>query len=211
MASTKKSHSFSISAAITYGWNVALKNLWFFVVLLLMILATNIVPSILASIIDNGRATLFGFLVKLIGWIIQIAISMGAIGIALRLYDKKKAEYKNLLDYTHLIIPYFLASILYTLIVLVGLILFIIPGVIWSLKFRFYSYFIVDRGMGPIEALRASSKITRGNKWNLFFLGIILGLIDIVGALALLIGLFVTMPLSMMAEAYVFRKLSAKK
>jgi uncharacterized membrane protein len=203
--------SFSKSQAISYGWQTTKKNFKFFFVLLLIMLAANALPSILSSMLQDSDAPLLSFLVSIAGWAIQLAVSLGAIGISLKIHDKKKVQYKNLFDYFRLIIPYFLGSVIYGLIVIVGLVLLIIPGIIWSIKFRYYTYFMVDRKMGPIDALKASSRITRGNKWNLFFFGLLLGILNLFGALALLVGLFATIPISMLAEAYVFRKLSHKK
>jgi uncharacterized membrane protein len=203
--------SFSKSEAISYGWKQTVKNFSFFFIVLLIILAVNVLPSVIAGILSDDGGSLLSFVATLIGWALQLIVSLGSIGIALRIHDKRKAEYKNLFDYSRLVIPYFFGSIVYTVIVIVGFILLIIPGIIWGIKFRYYPYFMVDRNIGPIDAMKESSKITAGNKWNLFLFGIILGFINLIGALALLVGLFVTIPLTMMAEAYVFRKLAHKK
>jgi len=69
--------------------------------------------------------------------------------------------------------PVFLFGlILYTLITLVGTILLIIPGIIWGIKFQFFGYFIVDKGLEPIEALKRSAAITKGVRWSLLFLAL---------------------------------------
>jgi uncharacterized membrane protein len=73
-----------------------------------------------------------------------------------------------------------------------------------------YGYVIVDRGLGPIDALKRSAAITHGARLALFGFAIVLMLLNIVGALALLIGLFVTIPISMVAMAYVYRKLDSQ-
>lgn len=207
--------SFSISDSVSYGWQTTKKNFKFFFILLLILLAVNIVPNMLSW--GENHPTMFSpnngedflvFIINIIGWVLQMVVSLGLIGIALKIHDKKKVEYKNLFDYFRLVIPYIFGSIVYGLVVLVGLILLIVPGIIWGIKFRYYTYFMVDKNMGPIDAMKESSKITQGNKWNLFLFGLVMGLINILGFLALFVGLLVTIPISMMAEAYVFRKLS---
>ena len=102
---------------------------------------------------------------------------------------------------------YLIGSILYGLIVVVGLILLIIPGIIWAIKFQFFDYLIVDKGLGPIDALEKSSDITRGVKWDLFAFGILLAIINILGFLCLVVGLFVTIPVTLVAMAFVYREL----
>jgi uncharacterized membrane protein len=75
-------------------------------------------------------------------------------------------------------------------------------------KFSLFPYFIVDRRLGPIEALKASGIATMGAKVDLFLFGLLLSLINIAGFLCLIVGLFATIPTSLVAYAYVFRQLS---
>ena len=63
--------------------------------------------------------------------------------------------------------------------------------------------------MGPIEAFKESGKITAGSKWNLFLLIILLLIIVLLGLLAFIVGIFVALPIAMVAVAYVYRKLSS--
>lgn len=205
-----KKNSFSIKNAVSYGWKKSTSNVKFFVVLFLIFIAANAVPGILAGIFNEGQASFLGFAMQLIGWGLQLIVSLGLINVALRLHDNKKTVYKDLFANVNLIIPYLFGSIIYGIVVFVGFVLLIIPGIIWSIKFRYFPYFMVDRNMGPIDAMRESAKITKGVKWQLFLFGLTLILINILGALAFVVGLFITVPLSMMAEAYVFRKLTSK-
>ena len=66
----------------------------------------------------------------------------------------------------------------------------------------------IEKGLGPVEALKASSSTTMGAKWDLFLFGLLLGLINLAGFLCLVVGLFATIPTSMVAYAYVYRELS---
>jgi len=88
-----------------------------------------------------------------------------------------------------------------------GTLLLIVPGIILGIKFMFFSYFIVDKNAGIIESLEKSAELTKGSKTNIFLLALLLWLINAAGALCLGIGLIITMPLSMTAVAYVYRKL----
>ena len=81
------------------------------------------------------------------------------------------------------------------------------PGIIWSLKYAFVRYFIVDKGLSIKEAFLESSKITSGSKWNIFWLSILIAIINILGALAFGVGLLLSIPITIMAYAYVYRKL----
>lgn len=199
--------SFSKSEAISFGFKKTRKNIYFLIVVLIISFVVNSLPGAISSSL-NSKASLLGFLISLIGWGLQLIVGLGLVHIALNLNDGKKVSYSSLFQHSHLLIPYLFASILYGLIVVAGLILLIIPGIIWAIKYQYFTYFMVDKDLGPIEALKKSAATTNGAKWNLFLLRILLGLINILGALCLGIGLFVTIPIGMLAEAHVFRKLS---
>lgn len=206
----RSSKTFSVGDAITYGWDQVKSRLKFFIVLVLIIGLASSIPNILTSAAESRNEGTLSLILNIAGIILQLAIALGAIGIALHVYDRKKTGYGDLFQQFKLIPQYIIASILYMLIVIGGLILFIIPGIIWSVKFQFFAYLMVDKGLGPIEALKESTRITDGVKWKLFFLKIVLSLINVAGLLCFVVGLLVTIPLGMMAEAYAYRKLQPK-
>src|SRR5581483_10241008 len=94
-------------------------------------------------------------------------------------------------------LPYLLTSILFALIVAGGLVLLIVPGVVWMLQFGFATFVSVDRCLDPIGCLRASSQLTRGVKGRL--LGFVLAAIalNLLGCLALGVGLLFTVPMTL--------------
>ena len=199
--------SFSKKEAISYGWKTTKNHFRFFVLLVFSLFAFNVLPGMLRKGLTPDENSLIAFLISIASWILQLIVGLGLIKIALEIHDHKKTRYSDLFSQSHMVINYFLASFLYGLIVVAGLILLIVPGIIWGIKFQYFSYFIVDKELGPIEALKASSKITKGSIWNIFLLRILLGLINIGGALLLGVGLLATIPTAMMAEVHVFRKL----
>lgn len=182
-------------------------NFWFFVGLGIIIGLAIIIPGMINGLIAK-KAPVSNFLIQIIGTILQIIIGMGAIKIALNFCDNQKSRYRDLFGQYKLFFKYIFASILYGLIVAAGLILLIAPGIIWSVKFGLFQYFIIDKKTGPIDALKKSAIITKGAKWNLFLFRLLLVLINLLGFFALLIGFFVTAPVTMVASAFVYRKLS---
>lgn len=61
-----------------------------------------------------------------------------------------------------MLLPMFLATILVAPVVFLGLLCLVVPGIYLGLRFSFYSVAIAD-GLGPIEALKKSFKITQGH------------------------------------------------
>ena len=200
---------FSISEAIHFGWNTMKSNLGFFIGLLILVFLFSSLFSIIAAKATEANIFL-GIIFYIADFSLSIIISIGLVKIALRFCDNEKGRFADLFSQYPLFPQYLVGSILYGLIVFAGTILLIIPGIIWGIQFCFYDYFIVDKGLGPIEALKRSSAITKGVKWDLFLFFLILSGINLLGALCLLIGLFVTIPTTMVALAFVYRKLMAQ-
>ena len=200
---------FSISEAIHFGWNTMKSNLGFFIGLLILVFLFSSLFSIIAAKATEANIFL-GIIFYIADFSLSIIISIGLVKIALRFCDNEKGRFADLFSQYPLFPQYLVGSILYGLIVFAGTILLIIPGIIWGIQFCFYDYFIVDKGLGPIEALKRSSAITRGVKWDLFGFFLVLLGINLLGALCLLIGLFVTIPTTMVALAFVYRKLMAQ-
>ncbi|MCU4137487.1 MAG: putative membrane protein [Thermodesulfobacteria bacterium] len=200
---------FSKSEAIRFGWTTTKNNLGFFIALLIVIGLFYFVLDFIIELIKD-EALILSSIMSIVFWVLDMVIQMGLIRISLRFCDNEKGEFADLFSCFPLFFKYLFGSILYGLIVVGGMMLLIIPGIIWGIKFQFFSCFIVDKGVGPIEALKRSSAITKGAKWDLFLFNLLLGLINLLGAICLLIGLFVTIPTTMVAWAFVYRRLLAQ-
>jgi uncharacterized membrane protein len=77
---------------------------------------------------------------------------------------------------------------------IIGMLVILIPMIILGIMFSQAVLLVVDRGVGSIEAIRQSIRITRGNKMALFLLGLISACLAFAGILACGIGLFFVMP-----------------
>ena len=203
-----KVKKFSKREAIRFGWNTMKTNFWFFVGLFLLAVVIYFPLGILEGATQK-TIPLLALLINLISFVLEVVMGMGFLRITLRFCGNEKGKFSDLFSAFPLFFKYFAGMILYGLMVFGGLILFIVPGIIWALKFQFYGYLIVDEGLGPIEALKKSSVMTRGTKWHLLLFGSLLTGMNFLGALCLLVGLSATVPTSMVAGAFVYRKLLA--
>ena len=151
------------------------------------------------------------FVVTILAIAIGFTVQLGLIRIYLDLIDQEKEdELKTLFTNYRLIWRYLGASILFGIAVALGLIFLIVPGIYFNLKYQYYAYLIVDKNMGVVEALKKSGEITKDIKWKLFCFSLAVVGLNILGALALVIGLLVTGPVSILAYVYVYRTLSKR-
>jgi len=194
---------FSIGEALSYGWKKLQENVGPLVTAALAILAVNVIFWLL------GRGALAG-LMSLIGWFVSVLISMGLIRIALKIVDGQPVETADLFQRVDLALPYIIASFLVGVMVAIGFVFLIIPGVYLAITFGFYPYNIVDKEHGIMESIEQSAAITKAQKWDLFAFAVVLIFFNLAGALALGVGLLITMPVSLLAMAYVYRKLNGE-
>lgn len=186
------------------------KHFPLFVKILLIMVAISAGSHIVANIMenkDNGVLTIIGAVLAFGFWILQLITDLGLLRISLSIVDGKKAQVSDLFfTKENVLFRYFLSSTLYGIGAIVGLICFIIPGIVFGLATHFYPYFVLE-GQGPIQALKSSISLTKGVRWYLFRFALALGLLNLVGALLLLIGLLFTIPISILAAARIFRHL----
>ncbi|MDP3986233.1 MAG: hypothetical protein U1C53_02205 [Candidatus Veblenbacteria bacterium] len=195
--------------ALTFGWQQTTANLKYFIGLVLVAAVVFILPSYLGQVLQE-RSLGLSVLVFLAAWVLQLSVGLGLIGIALKFCSGVKPPLSELFNYFHRLLPYLGASVLYGLIILAGLVLLVVPAFVWGVKFSLFPYFMIDRGAGVIESLHLSGQATRGVKWQLFCFVILLALINLAGALVVGLGLLVTVPVTYLALAWVYRRLASQ-
>jgi hypothetical protein len=107
-------------------------------------------------------------------------------------------------------LPLLAARFLVGLICFTGSMCLIVPGVIAYCGLWMASYYVIDAGLGPIDAIKASWEATTGQKGNIFLFLLLGGLIAASGVCACYLGIFVTVPLFFLAMAIVFLRISGR-
>ena len=195
---------FASVEALRFGWDKTLANLK----PLLIIGAIGAFFALLEQVLSDEGA--LGALLMIIVRVVQVALTLALIRAALQVHDGEPVDVSRPGALLSEFFPFLLTYVLYGLIVGFGLVLLIVPGVIWGLKFFFATFLVADKKLDPIEALRASSRLTDGVKTQLLVFALLMGGVNLLGALALGVGLLVTVPTTFIASAYVFRRLQAR-
>lgn len=142
---------------------------------------------------------------QLLSTFVEVFLGLGLVRFSLNIIDGKSAALGDLFSQGRRLFRGFVAHFLFTLMVGIGLILLIVPGVYLFLRFGFYQCAIVDRDLGVIDSFRLSSRITRGSKWPLLGVAVLSLLIVAAGALALGIGLAFAIPVTALVWSLAFR------
>lgn len=199
-----------VGQALKDAWEL-LKKEW--KTLLIMAIVAGVIqwiPGFLARLM--GDVAIFSFLLGLLGTVVGIFISLRWIVVLLRMVDGKEVKIEDLWegwqDDTTMVVQYFIASILFGLMVAVGMVFLILPGVYLALMFGMFAFALVDERLSAMESLTRSKELTEGVRGKLFVFWLAVMGINLLGALALGIGLIVTVPVTMLAGVYVYRQLS---
>jgi hypothetical protein len=216
--------------AIRFAWDALKKNLSFFIVLMIIVAIFYNLPSfVMMALFQHDLPSDMGSMqsvlmivgpLAILSIIMYLLIELGLIRISLYIRDNKTPEIKDLFNDHKLLINYFIASLIFGLMVASGMIImslggfligqndssvgfiivlaliFVVLGIYLFLKYQFYGYLIVDKGLGPIEALKQSSKLTDGALKNIlvFWLELSCG----IAAILLVLGILIAIPIGIL-------------
>ncbi|HRH31111.1 MAG TPA: DUF975 family protein [Candidatus Paceibacterota bacterium] len=218
--------TFSIREAFRFGWKEFKKAPW-----------TYIGISVVLVIINwLGQAEYIGIVASVVG----IAATLGITKITLNAVDGKKPEMNDLFSQWKLFWKYLGMVLLMLLIILIPVAIIVATSLSMAsiaiaspeltpspwifvllaamvviifaivLRYMFTPYLIVDKNMKIVEAFKKSAAMTKGYRWKLLGMMFFALLINLIGVIALVVGVLITIMVTYLAQAYVYRKLLEK-
>ena len=98
-------------------------------------------------------------------------------------------------------------TILMTLLIFVGYVLLVIPGLYLSVAYLFVLPLLVQRELGMLDALEVSRKAITHRWFTVLGILLALALINVIGAIPLGIGLIWTIPWTMLAMGVMYQRI----
>lgn len=193
-------NTFSVKGSIKRGWELWKANKWVLTLSTILILLVGLIPNPT----EGGMEKLF---IELIVFVASTFVSMGYLKSLLMIERGEKVEFQDLFGHTKYFGRYVVTSLLYGVLIGVGLILLLIPGIYLALKYSQAAMLVLDKDVRIGEAFTKSGMMTKGVKWKLvgFYLSIII--VALLGFLALGVGVLITVPVASLAVVVVYRKL----
>jgi uncharacterized membrane protein len=102
-----------------------------------------------------------------------------------------------------------LASLFVCVIIVIGLVLLIVPGIIFACKLAFTPYLVVDRKMAVMEAIEESWRMTGGHAWKVFLIGLLSIPIGIAGLICFGVGIIISIMWVSLAFASLYHAVSS--
>lgn len=208
----------SVRDCLSFGWNTFKARPWLFIQAGLLLFLVNMGVSLLQTLFElDGQqagpvvAMLTGIASAIMGIVISFFISMGETAFFLRSHEDVQGASIRDLWHPKPFWKFLGVSLISSILIISGFILLIVPGIFLAILFMFVGYLVIDTGLGPKQALKQSALMTKGSRWKLFGLSLALVGINILGLLALVVGLFVTIPVSFLAVTHAYRVLSKRE
>ncbi len=144
-----------------------LGSIWKILIIALGIsLASTCVLSILFNKMDAD------FLDSLLG-ILMMPLGIGTTAFFISLIENENFEAKDLFKYYHDFVKVIGVTVLMSLIVMLGYICFIIPGIILTLSYSLVPIILIKKPeLGIVETLKYSREKMQGHKLDTFVLGL---------------------------------------
>jgi len=128
-----------------------------------------------------------------------ITLFLGTIQFAFDIHDHQKSKFRRLFVSFKILLSAIVSYIIYYILVGIGLLLFIIPGLILAVRLSWAKYFIIDQHAGPIQALKMSYHATKGQFWTIFALWLVTILL-----ISIILNLFL-FPVASLIYVYAYR------
>lgn len=196
---------FSTSDALSFAWARFKEQPGKLIGVLFISGLVFLVPYIISAVLVQQDMNLLGGLFFIVSIVTAIFVGMGVIAVGLKTADRQPWDMSELFAHTNRLLPYVGATILYGLITMAGMFLFVLPGIYWSVRFSQFPFFILDKQQGVVESLKSSWALTQGSFWDLFSSHVALMCLVYISMIPIGLGLFITIPMTYVFQAYIFR------
>jgi uncharacterized membrane protein len=191
----------SVQSSLAFGWKTFKARPWLFVGTIIIYAAVQFVLALIEGILPE----FISFFVSLAAGTL---LAVGFMSLYLKAHDNlSAASFKDLWN-PKPFWQYLVTSVIMAVIVILGLLALIVPGIILALALSMAPYIVIEKRVWTMTALKESWRMTKGSWLKLLLLGVVITLMNFVGMLLLMIGLLVTAPISMLAMVHVYRTLS---
>ena len=190
-------NGFEVNASdyVQKGWEMFTEHIGEFIGFTLIVLAASFASSKMGA---------FGSLL-----ISAVAASLyaGYSIAAFRLITGKPFQFSDFFQGFNYFLPLFLAGLASGILVAVGMALLLLPGIYLAVGYMLTTYLVIDHRMEFWQAMETSRKIVTKNWFGFFVFALVLFLVNLLGVLALGIGILVTIPVTSCAAAIAYKEI----
>lgn len=155
----------------------------------------------------TSKSTIMPIVFQIIITIIIMPMYIGLIMIGVRRAIEQPVTFTMIFQYFGFIVPLLLTTLLLYVLVAIGFVLLVIPGIYLSVSYTFALLLVIEKKMGIWEALETSRKAVTHRWFSLFFFWIIMTVIILISMIPIGIGLIWTIPMGCIAYGIIYRNI----
>lgn len=139
--------------------------------------------------VDSAGFTALNLLAAVYSVLVLPVVNYGGEWLYLRFIRDERPDVATIFDgFKHNYLNIVLANLLVVVIIGLGFVLFIVPGIIFACRLAFVPYLVMDKGLDPVAAIEKSWFMTRGHGWRIFGMYVLAILMFFAGLLLLIVG-----------------------
>lgn len=198
----------SIGKAVNFAWSSYWKRWRLFAGVLIAMLGAWVALEVV--VFTTQRLGIIAWTLEHIAFLLCFAgIEVGLLRISLALDEGRDPRLADAFNNFNLAPAFLAGQLLYLTMVLAGLALLVVPGILLAARFALIG-FQNAAGESVIRSFRHSWSVTRGTTGRLVATLVALFGFNLLGAALLGVGLFITVPISVLLMASINRQLSRR-
>lgn len=168
-------YDFDMNKYLSEGWEIFKKSAGLFILFAVLVFVINAI-------------------VPFAGLIIGAVLFSGYYMAAVQIDSTGTVKFEDFFKSFDFFLPLFLSGLIGGILVSIGLILLLIPGIWLAIAMSFSYQLIVFEGMDFWESIETSVKIINKKWFSFFLLWLVMIVINIAGAIPFGLGLLITVP-----------------
>jgi len=198
----------SIGEAVDFAWSAYRRRWRLLIGVLLAMLGAWVVLEVV--VVTTARFGILAWALAHIAFLLCFAgMEVGLLRISLALEEGRNPRLADALTQFKLGPGFLAGQLLYLAMVLAGLVILIIPGIFLAARFALFGFQNAAGDSGVLRSFKQSADLTQGATGRLAATLVTLFVFNLLGAALLGVGLFVTVPISVLMMASIDRQLSA--
>ncbi|NPA59842.1 MAG: hypothetical protein GXO30_05195 [Epsilonproteobacteria bacterium] len=201
-------YDFSISGVIKEGFNRTngVKGVFVGSIVIFAIIALFL-NAMLEFIFPSTNASLNSFIASFISGIFTTPIHVGIMMFGVSHARKKEIKVSDMFEYFNMAMPIVITYILMSILIYLGFLLLVIPGIYLSVSYIFAYMLVIDKGLTSWKAMELSRKTVSRHWFKFFGLSLVIGILFLLSIIPFGIGLIWTLPMAYMVYGLLYHRL----
>jgi len=193
---SNRDYEVKIGQYFSRGWEIFKDYAWGFILFtlvsgLIIGLVSVLLPSPLGARGVDGEP--FGG-ANIAANILSPILGVGYYCVALQIARRRPRSFSDFFGGFNKFVPVFLTALVSGLLIVLGSVLLILPGIYLAVSYMFAQLFVIDKHLSFWPAMETSRRLITKKWFSFLGLGLLMSLLIVSGLLLFGVGIFVTAP-----------------